>query len=101
MQCDVDDLDDFIRVNGEYHYYEDVLECDECGSYYITENDDTCYSEILDKDFCCYSCMQAAEQRYIEENWYYSELTEEYYETEQELNDAEEEYKQENGITEE
>jgi hypothetical protein len=45
--------------------------------------------------------MQAAEQRYIEENWYHSELTDEYYETEQELKEAEEEYKQEYEIIEE
>ena len=99
MRCDIDRLDDFIYVNGEYHHYEDVYECDECGLDYLSNNSH--YSEILDKNFCCYSCMQAAEQRYIEENWYHSELTDEYYETEQELKDAEEEYKQENGITEE
>lgn len=101
MRCDEDDLEDFIYVNGDYHHYEDVRECDECGSDYLSDSDDCCYSEVLDENFCCYSCMQAAEQRYIEENWYHSELTDEYYETEQELKDAEEEYKQENGITEE
>lgn len=101
MRCDEDNLEDFIYVNGEYHHYEDVCECDECGSDYLSDSDESCYSDILDKDFCCYSCMQAAEQRYIEENWYRSELTDEYYETEQELKEAEEEYKQENGITEE
>jgi hypothetical protein len=101
MRCDEDDLDDFIYVCGEYHYHEDVCVCDECGSNYVSDSGDTCYSEILDTNYCCYSCMQAAEQQYIEENWYHSELTDEYYETEEELKEAEEEYKQENGITEE
>lgn len=101
MRCDEDYLDDFILVRGEYHHYEDVCECDECGSDYLSDSDNTCYSEILDTNYCCYSCMQAAEQRYIEENWYHSELTDEFYETEEELKEAEEEYKQENGITEE
>lgn len=101
MRCDEDDLEDFIYVNCEYHHYEDVFECEACGSNYLSDSDSTCYSEILDTNYCCYSCMQEAEQRYIEENWYHSELTDEYYETEQELKEAEEEYKQENGITEE
>lgn len=101
MRCDEDNLEDFIYVCDEYHHHEDVYSCNECYADYLSGSDDCCYSEILDEGFCCYSCMQAAEQRYIEENWYYSELTEEYYETEQELKEAEEEYKQENGITEE
>lgn len=101
MRCDEEDLDDFIYVAGDYHHHEDVYECDECGCDYLPDSDDSCYSDILDQHFCCYSCMQSAEQQYIEENWYHSELTDEYYETEEELKEAEEEYKQENGVTEE
>jgi hypothetical protein len=99
MRCDIDSLDDFIDVNGEYHHCDDVRECDEYGAYYLPK--DEYYSDITEGNYCCYSCQCDAENEYISANWYYSELTYEYYETEQELKEAEEEYKQENGITEE
>lgn len=101
MYCDIENLDDFVQINGEYHHYDDVDECKWCGNDFLRDSDHSRYSEILDQTFCCYTCMQEAEQQYIEENWHHSELTDEYYETEEELKEAESEHKQLYGITEE
>ena len=99
INCDEDDLEDFFQINGDWYHEDDVEECPHCGDRYAEDMGH--YSEITGDTYCCYSCQCEAESDYISENWYYSELIDEYYETEQELKDAEEEYKQENGITEE
>jgi hypothetical protein len=99
IDCDESDLEDFVEIGGEWYHHSDVIECPYCGENYVT--DEGYYSDVTGREYCCYSCQCNDESDYISENWYYSELTDEYYETEQELKDAEEEYKQENGITEE
>lgn len=64
--CDVDDLDDFTLVNGEYHHNSDVFECEECGDNCLITN--TYYSEHTERDYCCRECLEAAERRFCENN---------------------------------
>ncbi len=80
MNCDSNDLDDFRWIESvqEYHYEDDVYTCDQCGEYYLSENNR--YSEITGEDYCDDECMTEAEQRYREENWTYAEYDEEYFE---------------------
>jgi hypothetical protein len=86
-------LDDFRWVDSEqeYHHYEDVGYCDECGEYFLFDN--KCYSELLDADFCCEDCLDRAEEEYKSRNWHYSEVTGEYYESIDELIEEEGLYK--------
>jgi hypothetical protein len=95
---DVYRLDDFCWVGRlcEYHHIEDCSRCEHCGKWLLDDNG--YYSDITERYYCCQSCLVEAESDYIENNWYYSEYTYEYYETEQEREDAEREYKLEHGI---
>ena len=36
-------------------------------------------------DYCCEDCKEAAEQKYIEENWYYSDYDKTYFEDRKDL----------------
>lgn len=81
--CDSEDLDDFIDVNGDFHYEEDVVSCDECGEYVLEE--DAYYSDITEEYYCCESCREDAERDYKERNWYYAEIDDDYYEDEDEI----------------
>ena len=84
-ECDENNLDDFIWIDGrrEYHHKDDVSSCEECDEYYLNEN--SCYSEITGKDYCCQECMEKAEKSYKEENWYYSDYDREYFEEEEDI----------------
>lgn len=66
MDCDEEDLDDFIRVNGRWYHEYDVCYCDECEEAYV--DGEGCYSEITDGNYCCENCMREAEERYCEEH---------------------------------
>ena len=66
MDCDEEDLDDFIRVNGRWYHEDDVCYCDECEEAYV--DGEGYYSEITDGDYCCEDCMREAEERYCEEH---------------------------------
>lgn len=81
--CDVDELDDFIEVNGTYYHEDDVCTCDHCGKSYLPEYN-FC-SEITDQDYCCAECRVKAEREYMEANWYYSDYDHAYYESADEL----------------
>ncbi len=80
MWCDSDRLDDFrwIESNNEYHHYEDVSMCDECGDYYLS--DDCLYSDLTEEYYCRDHCRNEAETRHKEENWTYSDYDNEYFE---------------------
>lgn len=83
--CDENNLDDFIWIDKvrEYHHEDDVSDCGECEEYYVSK--DGHYSEITGKDYCCQDCMEKAEKRYKEENWYYSDYDREYFEEEEDI----------------
>lgn len=84
-ECDENNLDDFIWIDRhrEYHHEDDVSSCGECDEYYLNEN--SYYSEITGKDYCCQECMEKAEKRHKEENWYYSDYDGEYFEEEEDI----------------
>ena len=76
--CDVNDLEDFIRVNGELHHEDDVAECSCCEGYYLVT--DAITSDLTSEDYCCDTCKEKAEKEYKAENWYWSDYDEEYFE---------------------
>lgn len=82
MYCDENRLDDFryVRRLDEYHHEDDVEFCSVCQEYELNEN--CYYSELTDEHYCSTDCKEKAEQKYKEENWTYSEFDELYYEDE-------------------
>jgi hypothetical protein len=81
--CDIDDLDDFIEINGTYYHEDDVTNCAKCGKLHLSDN--SVYSELTGFDYCCEDCMKAAEQKFIKENWYYSDYDQTYFEDKNDL----------------
>lgn len=63
IDVDVERLDDFVEIDGEYYHHEEVGICDQCGKYYFTE--DECYSEVTDDYYCSEDCCCEAE-----DEWY-------------------------------
>lgn len=76
--CDIDRLDDFVYVNGEYYHKDDVSTCACCGENYLS--DDNKHSDITGEDYCCDKCKAKAEKEFMEENWHYSDFDQAYYE---------------------
>ena len=85
MTCSEDDLDDFrwVDYEQEYHHEDDVIYCDECCKYALEDN--AYYSNLTEGWYCSEDCLIYAEDSYKERNWYYSDLLEEYFETVDEL----------------
>ena len=81
--CDIDRLDDFILVHGTYYHEDDVSTCPCCGEPYLSENYK--YSEITDEDYCCEECRKKAEEKYIQDNWHYSDYDMTYFENKEDL----------------
>ena len=81
--CDVDDIGDFIEINGSYYHEDDVSHCDKCGEPYLPANGK--YSGITDGDYCCDKCRSEAEQEFIKENWFYSFFDKTYFEDKNDL----------------
>lgn len=77
--CNINNLDDFryIESLGQYHHYEDVVCCDECGTNELEDN--AVYSEITEEYYCCEECKEIAEKKYKERNWYFSDFDNSYY----------------------
>ena len=66
---------------GEYYYNDEVEECGNCGDKFLKEGSEARYSEITEEYYDCQSCLEEAEQDYKEKNWYYSEYDEIYIES--------------------
>lgn len=81
--CNVYALDDFHEIDGVYYHLDDVSRCDNCGNYYL--DSESQHSRITSGDYCCEDCKEAAEQKYIEENWYYSDYDKTYFEDRKDL----------------
>lgn len=83
--CDVDGLDDFRYVvsQDEYHHIDDVIWCPICDRYELLTN--RVVSNITGEDYCCETCRTTAENKFKQENWYYSDYENEYFETSAEL----------------
>lgn len=73
VYVDVENLEDFIEVNGEYHHHEDCVQCLQCGKWLVRDN--APYNSDVEDCFCDDKC----EKEYIEENYYYSEYDEDYF----------------------
>lgn len=86
ITCSEESLEDFVWIDryDKYIHYEDCARCDQCGEWYVIE-DDCCYSELTDGDYCSYDCQLEAEEQYREDNMYYSEYDNEWYEDENEV----------------
>lgn len=83
--CCTTDLDDFTYISrlNEYHHDNDILSCPECEEYFLKQ--EKVYSEITDEYYCSEECCQKAERNYKEENWHFSDYNQEYYEGEEDI----------------
>jgi len=81
--CDVNNLDDFIYVDGDYHHKDDCSRCEHCDEWYL--DNEGYYSEMTDAYYCCKRCRDLAEDEWKENHWTYSEYDEEYYEKEDDV----------------
>jgi len=86
--------DDCIEIDGCYYYAgEDakypesngIYICPRCDDYFVPGRGSSCYSELTEEDYCCLTCMEQAEQEYKEENWMYAEFDDEYVEDEDDV----------------
>lgn len=73
VYVDVENLEDFIEVNGEYHHHEDCVQCLQCGKWLVRE--DATYNSDIEDCFCDDKC----EKEYIAEHFYYSEYDDDYF----------------------
>lgn len=82
---DVNNMDNFHWVSsvGQYHHDDDIIWCNECNEYQL--DDKSVYSDITGEDYCCEACRDAAEKRFKEQNWYYSDFDQDYYEFEDDI----------------
>ena len=91
-QCDIDELDEFSYIFGDYYYNDDILECPECGDQFLDpnhyDNNGHVYSELTGDWYCCERCKEMAEREYKETWWHYSDIDDEYYEHKSELSDV-------------
>lgn len=65
---DCDHLDDFVEIDCDYYHEDLVDECPCCGEKFVRDRGD--YSDLLDKNFCCQSCKDEAEDKWYTENGY-------------------------------
>ena len=82
---DVNNMDNFHWVSSvdQYHHDDDVIWCNECNEYQL--EDKAVYSDITGEDYCCEACRDAAEKKFKEQNWFYSDFDHDYYEFEDEI----------------
>lgn len=85
MYCDCERLEEFIQLNdGRYYHETNVLTCPHCGENFCVDEDGY-YSELTDEDYCCEDCRENAEEEYKKNNWAYSEYDDEYFEDENDI----------------
>ena len=84
---DVEEMDDFIRYDGDWYHKDDLMECRNCGDcmlnpdYYDDADEDNgiFYSDVTGDCYCSDSCRELAEEEYRKENWFYSDYEDRYY----------------------
>lgn len=79
ISVDVDNLEDFIRINNDYYHKDDCTQCDNCGAWVIKE--DATYNSEAEAYFCDDTC----ERNYIKTHFYYSEYDDDYFRNEEDL----------------
>ena len=81
--CDVDAMDDFIRIDGRWIHEDDVDKCPVCNKLFVI--DEGAYSDLTDLSLCSDECKHKIELKYKKENWYYSDYDGDYVDTKSEL----------------
>lgn len=77
-------LEDFHEINGDYYHEDECVRCPYCGDWML-QDDDNYYSELTGDSYCCESCMDDAEEEWRNENMYYSEFDEDWTDDEDEV----------------
>ena len=77
-------LEDFHEINGDYYHEDYCVRCPYCGDWML-QDDDNYYSELTGDSYCCENCMEEAEQEWRNENMYYSEYDEDWTDDEDEV----------------
>ena len=70
----------FIYIRGTYYHEDECHQCPYCGEWYHEDN--SVYSELTEKEYCCSSCRDNDELRYKREHLMYSEYDDEYFDEE-------------------
>ena len=79
--------EDCIYIDGDYYYAGWNAEepgnfglcyCEECGEYFLDDNG--CYSELTEEYYCSEECLEEAERRFKKRYWHLSEYDDEYFE---------------------
>lgn len=73
VYVDVDNLGDFIEIDGDYYHTDDCTQCDQCGEWLVKS--DALYNSEAEAFFCTSEC----EANYIAENFYFSEYDDRYF----------------------
>ena len=81
ISCDSEDLEDFTWIDrhGAYYHEDDIVFAVDSQKYEVKE--DCLYSELIDDYYYDEDKFKAAEKAYIEKNWFWSEIDQDYYET--------------------
>ena len=81
ISCDSEDLEDFTWIDrrGAYYHEDDIVFAVDTQKYEVKE--DCFYSELIDDYYYDEDKFKAAEKAYIEKNWFWSEIDQDYYET--------------------
>lgn len=79
IAVDVDNLEDFIRIESEYYHKDDVTQCDACGKWIV--KDDATFNSDAEAYFCDDQC----EAKYIRAHFYYSEYDDDYFHNEDDI----------------
>lgn len=84
INVDINNLDDFIWVEGEEEYYhkDDVSQCDQCGEWIVKEL--ATYNETAEAYFCNEDC----ELEWKKNEWHYSEFDDDFYPNEDDITTA-------------
>lgn len=66
INCSEDRLDDFVMVGSRYYHENEVSYCQWCEEPYVERDGEYYYSEITGDYYCCDDCMYEAEREYCE-----------------------------------
>lgn len=83
------DSDDWVWCDkeGYYAWYTNVETCPKCGRTYDSYRHGLS-SDLTDEEYCCSDCLEEAEDEYKEDNWYYAEYDNEYFEDAEDVVDV-------------
>lgn len=80
INVDSNNLEGFIYIGllDEYHHEDDCTRCDKCGASVL--DNDARYSDITGQYYCSEQCQEKAEDEFRQKNWHYSEYDDKWYE---------------------